>query len=210
MPRKEHLYHYIYKTTNLINQKYYLGMHSTTVLNDGYIGSGTNLRRSIKKYGKINFKFEIIEFLPNRDLLKKREKELVNENTLKDKLNMNLQPGGGGGFCNEKHKEKFFEGAKKTQFTKESNKEGVKHFLYKLNNDIEWKKWYKTRVKPYNWTGRKHREETKKKIGESNSILQKGEKNSQYGTMWITNGIDNKKINKNETIPDNWYKGRVL
>lgn len=59
------------------------------------------------------------------------------------------------------------------------------------------------------WTGRKHKEETKRKIGEANSITQKGEKNSQYGTMWITNGIENKKIKKDETIPEGWYKGRV-
>lgn len=212
MPRKEHLYHFIYKTTNLINQKYYIGMHSTNDLNDGYLGSGDNLRRSIKKYGKINFKFEIIEFLPNRELLSNREKELVNENTLKDKMCMNLRPGGhgGGGFWSEKHKKKFLENAKKTQFTKDNNKEGPKHFSYKLHNDEEWRKWYKTRVKPLNWTGRNHREDTKKKIGEKNSLLQKGEKNSQYGTMWITNGVENKKIKVNEPIPDNWYKGRKI
>ena len=35
-----------------------------------------------------------------------------------------------------------------------------------------------------------------------------GEKNSQYGTYWITNGIDNKKIKKIDKIPDNWYLGR--
>lgn len=210
MPRKEHLYHFIYKMTNLINQKYYIGMHSTNNLNDGYIGSGTNLRRSIKKYGKFNFKFEIIEFHSNRKSLKKREKELVNEDTLKDKKCLNLQIGGGGGFCGKKHKKKFLENAKKTQFTKDNNKEGPKHFLHKLHNDEEWLKWYKSRLRPYNWTGRKHKEETKKKISEKNSILQKGEKNSQYGTMWITNGIENKKIKIDEPIPNNWYKGRKL
>lgn len=208
MPRKEHLYHFIYKTTNLINQKYYIGMHSTSDLNDGYLGSGHNLRRSIKKYGKENFKFEIIEFLPNRELLSNKEKELVNEDTLKDKMCINLKQGGYGGFCNEEHKKKFLKNAKKTQF--KDNKEGLKYFLYKLYNDEEWRKWYKTRVKPFNWTGRNHREDTKKKIGEKNSALQKGEKNSQYGTMWITNGIENKKIKVNEPIPDNWFKGRKI
>ena len=36
-----------------------------------------------------------------------------------------------------------------------------------------------------------------------------GEHNSHYGTMWITNGITNKIIKKEETIPDGWKKGRV-
>ena len=37
-----------------------------------------------------------------------------------------------------------------------------------------------------------------------------GEKNSQYGTMWITNGETNKKIRKTEPIPEGYYKGRKL
>ena len=44
-------FHFIYKTTNLINSKYYIGMHSTSNLKDGYLGSGKYLRSSIKKYG---------------------------------------------------------------------------------------------------------------------------------------------------------------
>jgi hypothetical protein len=36
-----------------------------------------------------------------------------------------------------------------------------------------------------------------------------GSKNSQFGTMWITNGIENKKIKKDlDIIPEGWYKGR--
>lgn len=41
----------IYKTTNLINDKIYVGKHNTSV-NDGYLGSGKILKQSIKKYGK--------------------------------------------------------------------------------------------------------------------------------------------------------------
>lgn len=47
---------YIYKVTNIINGKYYIGQHRTKKLNDGYLGSGTNIIRAIKKYGKENFK----------------------------------------------------------------------------------------------------------------------------------------------------------
>ena len=36
----------------------------------------------------------------------------------------------------------------------------------------------------------------------------KGSNNSQYGTMWITNGVDNKKIRKEDVMPEGWYKGR--
>jgi hypothetical protein len=78
MRKKQKKYHYIYKTTNLVNGKYYIGMHSTDRLDDGYIGRGKRLWYSIKKYGKENFKCEILKFLENRRELKDIEKELVN------------------------------------------------------------------------------------------------------------------------------------
>ena len=59
------------------------------------------------------------------------------------------------------------------------------------------------------WVGKKHKEESKKKIGESNSLKQKGNLNSQFGTCWITNGCENKKIKKIEIVPDGWKLGRV-
>ena len=69
-------------------------MHSTDNLEDGYMGSGKRLRRSLNKYGKENFKFEILEFLPNRETLKEREKELVNLNEVMKKECLNLTIGG--------------------------------------------------------------------------------------------------------------------
>ena len=45
-------YHFIYKTTDTRNGNFYIGMHSTKNLNDGYIGSGTRLKHLIYKHGK--------------------------------------------------------------------------------------------------------------------------------------------------------------
>lgn len=215
MARKEKKYHYIYKTTNLKTGRFYVGMHSTNNLKDGYLGSGTRLRRSIRKNGKENFKLEIIEFLPDRKALKEREKELVNEDLLKDPMCMNLQPGGGGGFINETHKLKCQSaGAKAGRIT-----------LKKLHENADYKKMWGDKRKEawnsmspevkklvlenrYDWTGKKHSEETKRKIGGANKLNHSGHLNSQYGTMWITNGTENKKIKKEDKIPDDWYKGR--
>ena len=108
MPRKPHKYHFIYKTTNLVNGKWYMGMHSTSNLEDGYVGSGTFLWKSIKKYGRENFKMEIQEFFPDRRSLKEREIEIITEELLEDPMCMNLSLGGNGGpFINDETWKKF-------------------------------------------------------------------------------------------------------
>jgi hypothetical protein len=185
-------------------------------LNDGYLGSGNRLRRSIKIHGKENFKCEILEILPDRDSLKRRERELVNEDILKDKMCMNLQLGGGGGFCNEEHKQKFLNaGTRAVNRTKKSTET-----LRKRLKDSEYRKNFSLKVKkghddvnfnPATFKGKKHKEESKKKIGQSNSIKQKGENNSQFGTCWITNGKENKKILKTDLhLYSEWKLGRII
>jgi hypothetical protein len=45
--------HYIYKITNMINQDYYIGKHtSSNIAIDKYFGSGKHLKNAIKKFGK--------------------------------------------------------------------------------------------------------------------------------------------------------------
>lgn len=206
MPRKQKIYHYIYKTINLINGKYYIGMHSTDNLEDGYIGSGKRLWYSINKYGKENFKCEILEMLPDRSSLKDREKELVNEILLKDVMCLNLKIGGEGGgkLWNVEHAKKFHAaGGRSVRL--------IFHEIHndKMKNDIEYRNRVIEKLKGNkSFLGKKHNEETKRKIGESNSIKQKGEKNSQFGTCWITNGKENKKIKKESIPPIGWFFGR--
>ena len=51
------MYYIVYKTINLVNNKFYIGKHRQTIdphQFDGYYGSGTQIQRAIKKYGKHN------------------------------------------------------------------------------------------------------------------------------------------------------------
>ena len=67
MARKEKKYHFIYKTTNVLSGRYYIGMHSTSNLDDGYLGSGNRLKLAVRKHGKENFIREILEYCESRE-----------------------------------------------------------------------------------------------------------------------------------------------
>jgi hypothetical protein len=84
----------LYKTTNLVNNKTYIGIHQTNDLDDGYLGSGLALKRAIKKYGKENFSREILETCLSFDELIEKEKIYVNEEWVISNNNYNLKTGG--------------------------------------------------------------------------------------------------------------------
>ena len=68
------MYGYIYKTTNLIDGKIYIGQKKSTIfLFDKYLGSGKRLQNAINKYGKENFKVELLEEIYNVDQMDDRE-----------------------------------------------------------------------------------------------------------------------------------------
>jgi len=103
--------YYIYKITNLCNDKIYIGIHKTQSLDDGYMGSGKLLKAAIKKYGKDNFKKEVLETFKNEKDMIAREQELVTAQFVLDENNYNIMPGGkfgslernGLSFKNKKH-----------------------------------------------------------------------------------------------------------
>jgi group I intron endonuclease len=99
------IYYTVYKITNLINQKTYIGKHQTKNLNDDYMGSGKLLRRAIKKYGLENFSRKILHIFDNEEEMNVKEKELV----VLGEDSYNISPGGKGGSGNrsEETKEKI-------------------------------------------------------------------------------------------------------
>lgn len=87
-------YNYLYKITNLVNGKIYIGIHATDNLDDGYFGSGKRLRLAILKYGKENFVKEDLNFYPTLDDALKAEKDIVTEDFCKRDDTYNIAVGG--------------------------------------------------------------------------------------------------------------------
>lgn len=93
-------YKFYYITTNLVNGKIYVGSHCTNNIDDGYLGSGYLLKKAIKKYGRENFKREILEFYygGNRMEFYKIEDEFIeNFNAKNRKIGYNRAEKSGGG-----------------------------------------------------------------------------------------------------------------
>ena len=84
-------YYTIYKITNKINGKFYIGKHITENLFDDYMGSGKLIKKAIQKYGIHNFQKDILKIYDNEHDMNIAETLLID---LKDNLSYNLQPGG--------------------------------------------------------------------------------------------------------------------
>lgn len=88
------MFYTVYKITNKINDKTYIGKHQTDDLDDGYMGSGKLIASAIKKYGVENFEKEILFVFDTPEEMNRKEAELV----VIDESTYNICPGGHGGF----------------------------------------------------------------------------------------------------------------
>jgi hypothetical protein len=118
---------YFYKIENKINGNFYYGVHKTNNLEDGYMGSGKRIKYAIKKYGKENFKKEILFFFDTYQEALNFEAEIVNENLLLDTHCYNLMKGGLGGweYINQNHSIKLKAGENISKTLKILYKEGI-------------------------------------------------------------------------------------
>ena len=157
--------YYIYRITNKVNGKTYIGQHKYRSLNDNYMGSGKLLKLAKKKYGIENFDKEILEFdIPNVELANDWEQMYILFERAKGKAEYNIANGGGGtlgvtGYWCGKHltseaKRKISEAHKGKKVSEETKR--------KLSEV---------------WKGRHHTEEAKHKMSEK----AKGENNLMYG-----------------------------
>lgn len=88
----------VYKVTNIINDRYYIGVHKTTNPNDRYMGSGPLIKAAIAKYGKSNFIKSVLFEYDNKEEAYSKEQEILNSLLGADSKCYNLNEGGCGGW----------------------------------------------------------------------------------------------------------------
>ena len=201
------MFYLIYKITNRINNKIYVGSHKTKNIDDGYMGSGKYLNRAYQKYGLENFSKEILFIFDNAEEMYAKEAEIVNENFLTEENTYNLKRGGFGGFdyINTTGKNLYGKNGQPGFGGDNLHKSITKDRLIKQNRYDEYlnkiskslKDGYASgRLKP-TFAGKKHSEETMEKL--KGHKRQVGQLNSQFGTCWITHPtLGNKKIKKED------------
>jgi hypothetical protein len=210
----------IYQITNTVNKRIYIGKHETVDVNDGYMGSGKLLKRAQSKHGIQFFVKEILHVFDTEDEMNTKEAELVTEEFCKRIDTYNICVGGKGGFSYINNNPDQFLTEKRLASLRLGHTHAVKQWkhLYETDEDFRLRRreisklaWaaYKEKYPEGAFKGKKHTEKTKRIIGEKNALM-RGERNSQYGSMWITNGIVSQKIKTDDNIPEGWYKGRVI
>ena len=197
------IYYTVYKITNQINSKVYIGAHETRDLDDRYMGSGKLIKHAKKKHGIENFTKEILFVFDTRDAMYAKEAELVTVDFIAENNTYNLKVGGYGGYCptaGQYHKNMLL--------TDEE---------YRINHSKEWIRRLKKahadgKMRYDGFLGKTHSDETKRAIGAITSKSQTGKGNSQFGSMWIHSLTEqvSKKISKDDPIPEGWLKGRKI
>jgi hypothetical protein len=204
------MHYLIYKITNRIDNKFYVGKHKTKNKDDDYFGSGLLLERAVAKHGKENFTKEILFELPTEDAMNQKEADIVDEDFVMRDDTYNLKLGGQGGWDyilkNKLNQtDALFESCRRTCYLG-----GQK--IRELWNDPMFRDAH-INIAINNlpsWRGRKHTDETIEKMRRAKIGKYVGKNNPQYGTMWITDGVSNRKIKASDDIPTGFRRGRTV
>jgi hypothetical protein len=210
------MYYTIYKVTNQVNGKIYIGSHKTKNLNDNYMGSGKYLKRSQEKHGIENFTKEILFVFDSAEEMYSKEAEIVNEDFIAEENTYNLKVGGFGGFdyINEMGLNvawcKNIPQSESNVFGGSPGGRGNAEPLHK-----HWREYYKkggiSHRKGSTWTQSEQALQNQKKALKEIKH-QQGEKNSQYGKRWIYSLEEQRstRIGKDDPLPEGWLEGRKM
>jgi hypothetical protein len=131
--------HYFYRADNLVNGRYYYGIHSQDEsIPDVYLGSGKALDMAIIKYGRQSFKKTILKYFLSRDEAFAYERLVVNENVIRDPKSYNIAIGGNGGILAHSEETKALIKTRLARYWENPNNK-VKH-SNAVKDSIAWQK----------------------------------------------------------------------
>ena len=204
------MYYYVYQITNLSNGKIYVGKHKSAKnpFENVYFGSGKQITAAIKKYGIDNFKKEVLHYCNDAHEMAVKESEIVTEDFVKRSDTYNMHKGGYGGWDH-------YNG---TNAQRESSRRGAKLRADRPDNlfkDPEWQKNFNSMKNPKIVAdlcnrAKSPKAKAKRKNTFANIKHQQGEKNSQFGRIWVSNILTKevKRITISDTIPEGWVRGK--
>ena len=107
--------HTVYRTTNTVNGKIYIGAHATQDPHDSYLGSGSAITAAIKKYGRAAFVKEVLFDFDTRKEMLDKERELVPMEFCLREDTYNLKVGGRYGTLSPAARKKLSESGREAQ-----------------------------------------------------------------------------------------------
>lgn len=227
MNKKHYL---IYQITNTVNNKIYIGKHITENVDDDYFGSGKYLKRAQKKYGLDKFVKTILFECQNKEEMDLLEKCVVTQEFCDRDDTYNINVGGDGGWSYVNTFDPFQHekcvnagkcgGLKSIENAINAGYSGIFAYSTRNKSQQEMQQIHDKRKRNHAlyiasrniygknnpMFGKQHSQSSRKKMSKSHL----GEKNNNYGKMWICNDIthESKMIFKSEIIPNGWRKGR--
>lgn len=195
--------YYIYRITNKVNGKTYIGQHKYKDLNDGYMGSGVLLARAKKKYGIENFIKEILySNIQYKETADDVEVFAIAKERALGKAEYNIADGGGG-VDGYKHSEESKQRISESNKGKKLSKEHIRKMSERMKGkklSEETKNKMSERMKGNIYRkGIPHSEETKNKISESLKGKNIGKKLSDE---------TKKKMSESRKGRTSWNKGK--
>lgn len=197
------MYGYIYKTTNLLNNKIYIGQKkSNEFLHEKYLGSGKYLLNSIRKHGKENFKVELIDTANSKEELSQLEIYYISKYNATDvNIGYNIAKGGIGGG------EVYVNNGIKNEFIQKCNLERYLNSGWELGMIPGRKEINHSKTRGINIS------KALKNVPKSEEQVEKHKQSLLSAHRhWYTSGIigDNILTGENDVIPDGYYPGRTF